>query len=82
MKSLLLTFTLLLSLAGASLAAFLRQWPLPHPTATVYVCMSKTSYAYHSSDACNGLNCCSHPLKTMPTAEAEKLGKQASHKYS
>ncbi|MGI4823627.1 MAG: hypothetical protein ACRYFV_20645 [Janthinobacterium lividum] len=85
MKHFLPTLTLLLALAGVSLAA-----PPPlaaplaaapaRPTATVYVCMSPTSYAYHSSDACNGLNRCSHPLKAMPTAEAEKLGKWACRK--
>ncbi|MDO7884270.1 hypothetical protein [Hymenobacter cheonanensis] len=42
--------------------------------------MSPTSYAYHSSDGCSGLNRCSHPLKAMPTADAEKLGKRACQK--
>ena len=87
MKPFLPTLTLLLALAGASLAAPPRPRPAApvaaapaRPTATVYVCMSKPSSAYHSSDACNGLNRCSHPLKAMPTAEAEKLGKRACHK--
>lgn len=76
---------LLLALAGTSLAAPPRPAaPVAaapaRPTATVYVCMSKTSYAYHSSEACNGLNRCSHPLKAMPTVEAEKLGKRACHR--
>ncbi len=78
MKPFFPTLTLLLALAGSSLAAPPRPAaPVAaapaRPTATVYVCMSKTSYAYHSSEACNGLNRCSHPLKAMPTAEAEKL---------
>ena len=83
-KHFLPTLTLL-ALAGASLAAP----PRPaasvaaapaRPTATLYVCMSKTSYAYHSSEGCSGLNRCAHPLKAMPTAEAQKLGKRACHR--
>ncbi|MGI4823616.1 MAG: hypothetical protein ACRYFV_20585 [Janthinobacterium lividum] len=85
MKHLLPTLALLLALAGTSLAAPLRPaTPVAvapaRSTATVYVCMSPTSYAYHSSEACSGLNRCSHPLKSMPTAEAEKLGKRACRK--
>ena len=85
MKHFLPTLTLLLALASPSLAAPPRPAaPVAaapaRPTATVYVCMSKTSYAYHSSEACNGLNRCSHPLKAMPTAEAEKLGKRACYR--
>ena len=82
MKPFLPTLTLLLALAGASLAAPPRRAaPVAaapaRPTATVYVCMSKPSSAYHSSDACNGLSRCAHPLKAMPTADAEK---RACHK--
>ena len=85
MKHFLPTLTLLLALAGTSLAAPPRPAAAvaaapARPTATVYVCMSKTSYASHNSDACNDLNCCAHPLKAMPTAEAEKLGKRACHR--
>lgn len=84
-KYFLPTLTLLLALAGPALAAPPRPTaPVAaapaRPTATVYVCMSKTSYAYHSSEGCSGLNRCSHPLKAMPTAEAEKLGKRACHR--
>jgi len=84
-KHFLPTLTLLLVRAGPSLAAS----PRPaasvaaapvRPPATVYVCLSKTSYAYHSSEACSGLNRCAHPIKPMPTAEAEKLGKRACHR--
>gem|GEM_PF-1093636 len=85
MKYFLPTLTLLLALNGASWAApprpVLALVTRPaQPAATVYVCMSPTSYAYHSSDGCSGLNRCSHPLKAMPTAEAEKLGKRACRK--
>ena len=84
-KHFLPTLTLLLALTGASFAATQQPAPalmasLAQPAATVYVCMSPTSYAYHSSDGCGGLNRCSHPLKAMPTAEAEKLGKRACKK--
>lgn len=77
----LLPFLLALSLAGSAHA---KHTPSLHaivrPTETVYVCMSKTSYAYHSSDTCKGLNRCSHEVKQMSAAEAEKLGKRACQK--
>ena len=44
------------------------------------VCMSKTSYAYHRSDRCQGLNRCSHEVKAMSAADAQKLGKRACQK--
>jgi hypothetical protein len=50
------------------------------PAATVYVCMSNTSYAYHSADNCSGLNRCSHEVKAMSAEAAAKLGKRACRK--
>jgi hypothetical protein len=82
MKHILFLFALLLALTSA-----VPSRPVLHLvtnsnqlTEMVYVCMSKTSYAYHSSDGCSGLNRCSHPLKAMSTVEAEKLGKRACQK--
>lgn len=46
-------------------------------SSTVYVCMSKGSVAYHSSDGCPGLNRCSHTVKAMSEAEAQELGKRS-----
>jgi hypothetical protein len=71
---------LLALLSSAASAAPLRLVAAPAParsTDTVYVCMSKTSYAYHASDRCQGLNRCTHEVKTMRAAEAQKLGKRA-----
>jgi hypothetical protein len=66
-KHFLPTLTLLLALlSSVGPARPLRPAPA-HPTETVYVCMSQTSYAYHRSDSCQGLNRCSHPLEAMPT---------------
>ena len=48
-----------------------------HTAATVYVCISKGSVAYHSSDNCAGLNRCSHEIKAMSVEAAADLGKRA-----
>jgi hypothetical protein len=79
-KHFLPTLTLLLALlSGATPTAPLRPSHLAatatHPTETVYVCMSKTAYAFHSSGDCNGLNRCSHEMKALSGTEAQKLGK-------
>ena len=50
------------------------------PAATVYVCMSQGSVAYHDSDGCLGLNRCTHTIKTMSEAQARELGKRACRK--
>ena len=47
---------------------------------TVYVCMSKSSVAYHSSDKCAGLNRCNHEVKQVSTSEAQGLGKRTCMK--
>lgn len=74
----------LLLLCSALLLASPAVLPLPAaPTATtstVYVCISKTSYAYHSSRKCPGLGRCTHEVKGMSTAAAKQLGKYACHK--
>ena len=77
----LLPFLLAFSLAGTARA---HEVPKPRvavqPTETVYVCMSPSSYAYHSSDKCNGLGRCTHEVKTMSAADAQGLGKRACRK--
>jgi len=84
MKPVFVTLSLLLALVGTSPAASPPGRPVLTTPAraadTVYVCMSPTSYAYHSSDGCSGLNRCSHPLKAMSAADAQKLGKRACKK--
>jgi hypothetical protein len=81
MKPVFVTLSLLLALVGTSPAAppSLARTLLPTPARTVdtvNVCMSPTSYAYHSSDGCNGLNRCTHEVKALREAEAQKLGKR------
>jgi hypothetical protein len=49
-------------------------------TETVYVCMSKSSVAYHSRDNCASINRCTHEVKQMSAAEAQKLGKRTCQK--
>ena len=53
---------------------------LAAPSATVYVCMSKSSVAYHASDNCAGLNRCNHYVKAMNVSAAQELGKRACQK--
>lgn len=43
---------------------------------TVYVCVSKSSVAYHSTRACTGLEHCTHTINAMSEADAVKLGKR------
>jgi hypothetical protein len=42
--------------------------------------MSKTSYAYHGSGDCKRLNRCTHEVKAMSAAEAQKLGERKCQK--
>ncbi|MBB4600909.1 hypothetical protein HNQ93_001730 [Hymenobacter luteus] len=48
--------------------------------AAVFVCMSKSSVAYHSSSSCAGLNRCTHEVRSMSASAAQELGKRACHK--
>lgn len=74
-KALLLAGSLFLT--SASLPARLSA-PTTHRTTTaaVYVCMSKGSVAYHSTNECAGLNRCNHEVQSMSTTAAEELGKR------
>jgi len=36
----------------------------------VYICDSRTAYAYHSSENCRGLNRCNHKLLKITLSEA------------
>lgn len=76
MKAILLVWALLL---GGPVAPFGAGRPVmsERVAASVYVCMSKGSVAYHSNDRCAGLNRCTHPIKTMTAPEAQELGKRA-----
>jgi len=45
---------------------------------SVYICSSTTSYAYHNSIKCKGLNRCTHKIIKVSLKEAvEKYKKQA-----
>jgi hypothetical protein len=37
----------------------------------VYVCISSGAYAYHHDKDCDGLNQCTHEIRTMTKEEAE-----------
>ncbi|AYA35991.1 hypothetical protein D3Y59_02320 [Hymenobacter oligotrophus] len=47
---------------------------------TVYVCISKSSVAYHATDDCAGLNRCTHEVRAMAVGAAQEMGKRACQK--
>ena len=83
MKTVLLFLGLL---GGPVVGGWLGSAPVPAvagrvaPAATVYVCMSKGSVAYHDNDNCAGLNRCTHEVRAMSVADAQELGKRACQK--
>jgi hypothetical protein len=40
----------------------------------VYICVSKTASKYHLSENCRGLSRCTHTVKKVSPADAEKMG--------
>lgn len=38
----------------------------------VYICVSSTAYAYHERRGCRGLGRCTHSIKKVTRAQAEK----------
>lgn len=76
---LLLAVTASIPSSSAPLVGAVTTSPLK-ATETVYVCMSKSSVAYHSRGNCAGINRCTHEVKQMSTVEAQKLGKRACQK--
>lgn len=54
--------------------------PAPHvirvTVDSVYICQSKSAYAYHSYE-CRGLQRCTHRIVKIPKATAIKLGYKA-----
>lgn len=79
LRTLLLASILLLTTLSAST---LPASPAMHRStaAAVFVCMSKSSVAYHSSSSCAGLNRCTHEVRSMSASAAQELGKRACHK--
>jgi len=83
MKKLFGSIALLLALTAATSVhnqPLLPRTELAATETTVYVCMSKGSVAYHSSDRCAGLNRCTHTVKSMTAADAQEIGKRACMK--
>jgi hypothetical protein len=84
MKSLFAALSLSFALIGATVAPVVPAratlaLAIPAENA-VYVCLSKSSVAYHSSDRCAGLNRCTHEVKAMSASDAQNLGKRACQK--
>ncbi|HMG66459.1 MAG TPA: hypothetical protein VK588_02200 [Chitinophagaceae bacterium] len=57
-------------------------YPTVHPYAdSVYICDSKSAYAYHISRDCSGLNHCTHGIYKVSLRDAEnKYGRVACQK--
>lgn len=80
MKKLLPLLGLLIALTGfVNAPVATRLYPVHRVekhVASVYVCMSKSSLAYHNRDNCAGLNRCNHEVKSMSVDDAQNLGKR------
>jgi hypothetical protein len=50
--------------------------PVKNPSATVYICDSSTSIAYHSDKNCKGLNRCTHTIVSVSEDDAVKKYKK------
>lgn len=68
-KIILLSFLLLLFTEPLSLAHKGKD-STQKKTVVVYICDSKTAYAYHTSNSCRGLNRCTHAIVKMTETEA------------
>lgn len=71
MKRILIILTLLLSISVSNLTAV-----VPFAKArvdSVYICQSRSAYAYHSYE-CRGLSRCTHGIVKITKAQAIKLG--------
>lgn len=70
MKKAYLLVMLFISLAQANFAAT----SVPKSaTDSVYICQSRSAYAYHKT-ACSGLARCTHTISKITKAQAIKLG--------
>ena len=43
----------------------------------VYICDSKSAYAFHKSTSCSGLNRCKHDILKIKKKEATDMGRSA-----
>jgi hypothetical protein len=68
-----LFFVLLLACSGYPAEVKAKVPLLYRVEAEVYICDSKTAYAYHSSKDCRGLNRCTHEIKKIKLSEAKNL---------
>ncbi len=51
------------------------KYSLQSPSASyVYICVSRTSHAYHRNRYCRGLGRCKHSIKRIPESEAIQRG--------
>lgn len=47
----------------------------PVASNNVYICDSKSAYAYHSTVSCTGLSWCTHTVNSVSVAKAKKMGR-------
>lgn len=68
MKKLLVGFTIAVSLISGSIETTGRQ--KTKTSEKVYVCISRTAYAYHRTKSCHGLQRCTHEIQTQTKDDA------------
>ncbi len=72
MKKLFILLSFLLTVLVDPTLAQTEKAPAQKKETIVYVCDSKTSYAYHTSSSCRGLNRCTHQIIKMNESDAKK----------
>jgi hypothetical protein len=69
---------LLLALPGLpSGAKLLASPPIERRAEKVFICVSRTAYAYHGTTHCRGLQRCTHQIKSVTIAKAKDMGYKA-----
>jgi hypothetical protein len=74
MKKIIIVLSLLIGVSVGN-AATLKPYPKP-AVDSVYICQSKSAYAYHSHE-CRGLARCTHGIVKVSKAQAIKMGYRA-----
>ncbi|RYD82209.1 MAG: hypothetical protein EOP53_04345 [Sphingobacteriales bacterium] len=69
-------FALFLSIGLTTATPHLTSIKIKQQT-TVYVCDSKSAYAYHATSGCRYLNRCTHGVITLSKSNAESSGYSA-----
>jgi hypothetical protein len=72
MKKVIVLLSVLLAFSTLPVISQKTPPPTQKKETIVYVCDSKTSYAYHTASTCSGLNRCTHTIIKMTEPDAKK----------